>query len=149
MIRVLCFGTFDGLHAGHDAFLRQASRAGDELWVVLARDTTVVHVKGQLPAINEQDRLRAVQAHPAVHQARLGHLEDKYQVVDEIRPQIIVLGYDQQVFTDKLEAELTRRGHRIEIRRAEAHQADLYKTSKLRPKPVMIEIPESEDGFPL
>lgn len=149
MIRVLCFGTFDGLHAGHDAFLRQASSIGDELWVVLARDTTVVHVKGQLPAINEQDRLRAIQAHPAVHGARLGHLEDKYQVVDEICPHVIVLGYDQQAFTDRLEAELTRRGHTIEIRRAEPYRADLYKTSKLRPKPVMIEISESEDGLPL
>lgn len=149
MIRVLCFGTFDGLHAGHDAFLRQAAEAGDEVWVVLARDITVVHVKGQLPAINEQDRLRAVQAHPAVSDARLGHIEDKYQVIDEIRPQIILLGYDQQAFTEGLEAELRRRGHAVEIRRAKPYQAHYYKSSKLRPSPEIIEISPREDGLPL
>jgi FAD synthetase len=149
MIRVLCFGTFDGLHAGHDAFLRQAVNLGEEVWVVISRDVTVVHVKGQLPAINQEDRLKAVQAHPAVTEARLGHVDDKYQVIDEIRPQIILLGYDQQAFTDKLQAELDRRGHAIEIRRAKPYQADWYKTSKLRPPPLIVQIPESEDGFPL
>lgn len=149
MIRVLCFGTFDGLHAGHDAFLRQAAELGDEVFVVLARDVTVVHVKGQLPAINENDRLKALQSHPVVFQARLGHLEDKYQVIDEIRPQIIVLGYDQEAFTSRLEAELTHRGHLAHIRRAKPYQADWYKTSKLRPPPSMVEISPDEDGIPL
>ena len=149
MIRVLCFGTFDGLHAGHDAFLRQVAEAGDEVWVVLARDTTVVHVKGQLPAINEVDRLRAVAAHPSVTEARLGHLDDKYAIIEEIRPKIIVLGYDQQAFTTGLEAELARRGHAIEIRRARPYQADFYKTSKLRPRPFPTEISPKEDGLPL
>lgn len=149
MIRVLCFGTFDGLHAGHDAFLRQVAEAGDEVWVVLARDITVVHVKGQLPAINEQDRLKALQVHPSVYQARLGNLEDKYQVIDEIRPQIIVLGYDQKAFTSDLGSELAKRGHMVEIRRAKPYQADFYKTSKLRPPPTAIEIPPDEEGLPL
>lgn len=149
MIRVLCFGTFDGLHAGHDAFLKQVAEAGDEVWVVLARDITVVHVKGQLPAINENDRLKALQAHPIVYQARLGNLEDKYQVIDEIRPQAIVLGYDQEAFTKGLAAELERRGHAVEIRRARPYQADRYKTSKLRPPPSIVEISSNEDGLPL
>lgn len=148
-MRVLCFGTFDGLHLGHDAFLRQAAELGDEVWVVLARDVTVVHVKGQLPAINENDRLQALQAHPLVTEAHLGHFEDKYQVIDEIRPHLILLGYDQQAFTEALESELIRRGHSIEIRRARPYQADLYKTSKIRPSLQMIEISESEDGLPL
>ncbi|MBP7134185.1 adenylyltransferase/cytidyltransferase family protein [Patescibacteria group bacterium] len=149
MIRVLCFGTFDGLHPGHDDFLRQVAEAGEEVWVVVARDATIIHVKGQLPAINEQDRLRALQAHPLVHEARLGHEEDKYQVIDEIRPQAIVLGYDQQAFTQGLAEELARRGHSVRIERAKPFQPETYKTSKLRPVPLPTEVDEDENTFPL
>ena len=149
MSRVLSFGTVDGLHPGEDAFLRQVATHGDEVWVVLARDTTVVHVKGQLPAINEQDRLRAVSNHPAVTQVRLGHPDDKYEVIQEIAPHIIVLGYDQRAFTDRLAEELAARGLTVEIRRAEPFKADRYKTSKLRPPVEIIDIAEDEDPFSL
>lgn len=148
MSRVLCFGTFDGFHPGHDAFLREAATHGEEVWVVLARDVTVVHVKGQLPAMNEEDRLRTVAVHPVVTQARLGYPDDKYRVIEEINPKIIVLGYDQRAFTEGLAEELARRGHQVEIHRAKPYQEQSYKSSMLRPPVEIVQVSEDEDFFP-
>ena len=89
---VLCFGTYDGLHPGHEDFFRQAREHGDELIVVVSRDTTVLDVKGDLPANGEQHRLKVVTEHPLVDQARLGNPGDKYRIIEEIQPDIICLG---------------------------------------------------------
>ena len=48
-VRVLAFGTFDILHPGHDHYLQEARKLGDELWVVVALDETVRQGKGRLP----------------------------------------------------------------------------------------------------
>jgi FAD synthetase len=149
MVSVLCFGTFDGLHPGHEAFFRQARELGDRLLVVLSRDVTVLEVKGQLPGLGEEERLRQVKNHPLVDEAHLGHLGDKYKIVEELKPDLILLGYDQQAFTDSLEKELQQRGLWIEIRRAQPHRPEVFKTSLRRPVFTPVEIREDEEGIPL
>ncbi len=128
----MCFGTFDGLHAGHEEYFRQAKEHGDELFVVVARDTTVVDVKGDLPERNEQDRLTVVAEHPLVDEARLGYPDDKYRIIEEVRPDVLCLGYDQEAFTDNLDLELARRGLSLTITRCESHMPEVYKSSLLR-----------------
>lgn len=146
MTTVLCFGTFDGLHQGHTEYFRQARkygispgpslvRRGDgrcRLVVVVARDETVREVKGRLPRQDEETRLRAVVDHPLVDQAMLGQPDDKYRVIEDIRPDVIVLGYDQRAFTDDLETILRGRGLSCTVVRAKPHRPDLYKSSKLQ-----------------
>ncbi|MEK7115819.1 MAG: adenylyltransferase/cytidyltransferase family protein, partial [Patescibacteria group bacterium] len=107
---VMCFGAFDVLHPGHDDYFRQAKEHGDELFVVVARDVTVVDVKGNLPSMNEDARLEAVLDHPLVDDARLGYPGDKYKIIEEVNPDVLCLGYDQEAFTENLDAELARRG---------------------------------------
>lgn len=149
MATVLCFGTFDGLHPGHESYFCQAEELGDRVVVVVARDETVLDVKGQLPANNEQLRLSAVASHPSVDEARLGHPGDKYRVIEEIRPDIILLGYDQKAFTDALEEELSRRGLSAKVLRGEPFAPDIYKSSKLREAAQAIVSDEDEGGLPL
>lgn len=150
---VMCFGTFDGLHPGHEDYFRQAREHADRLVVVIARDTTVIDVKGDFPASNEQDRLIAVQNHNLVDEALLGYLEDKYRIIEEIQPDIICLGYDQEAFTDTLDVELTRRGLATSIVRAEAYFPDTFKSSLLRGARVtdedFQEEPAEEEGIPI
>lgn len=150
---VMCFGTFDALHPGHEDYFRQAKEYGDELIVVVARDTTVVDVKGNLPANNEEDRLSAVLEHPLVDDARLGHPGDKYRIVEEINPDIIALGYDQEAFTENLDAELARRGLSANIVRCEPFFPDQYKSSLLRGMREEVDTSEEaeyeENGLPL
>lgn len=133
MTRVLCFGTFDELHPGHNSFFEQAKKRGDELHVIVARDKTVMTVKDHLPHQNEDARLKAVHSHPLVTKAYLGSLDDKYAMIFDIRPDIIVLGYDQYAFTDALESVLREGGLTVTIERAQAFEPHRYKSSFLHP----------------
>ncbi len=133
MIKVLVFGTFDGLHEGHKDFFRQAKEFGDYLVVVVGRNSTIVKTKGRLPKFGENERLEAVQECGLVDQARLGNENmSPYIVVKEISPDIICLGYDQTHFVDKLEGKLREMGMgNIQIKRLNAFEPEKYKSSIL------------------
>ena len=45
--KVMTFGTFDGVHQGHENLLTQAKKLGNELIVVVAQDATVLKLKGK------------------------------------------------------------------------------------------------------
>lgn len=95
-MHVLVFGTFDMLHPGHTFALNEAEKRG-ELCVAIARDKNVEKGKGRLPEQNEEDRLTAVQkAFPSSH-VILGDEEDFLAPVREIQPDLILLGYDQEL----------------------------------------------------
>lgn len=149
---VMCFGTFDGLHPGHEDYFRQAREHGDRVVVVIARDSTVVDVKGNLPSTNESDRLLVVQEHPLVDEAMLGNLDDKFRIIEEVQPDTICLGYDQESFTDMLDVELTRRGLAVTVIRCQPFFPDTYKSSLLRGARVTDEDfaeEAEEEGIPL
>ncbi len=146
MITVLCFGTFDGLHPGHDDFFRQARELGDRVVVVIARDATVLEIKGQLPANSEDERRKMVAWHRHVDQAVLGREDDKLAIIAEIRPEVILLGYDQEHFTQGLESYLSEQNIRAKVLRGEPFEPEQWKTSLLHEQQ-MIE--EQEVGLPL
>lgn len=127
MVRVMAFGTFDRLHAGHRYFLRQARQHGDALVVVVARDATVLAVKGHTARQSERERLAAVQRLADVDIAVLGNPGDKYEVVRKFQPHVICLGYDQLAFT----AGLPREFPDIRLYRIDALKPETYKSSKL------------------
>lgn len=94
MKKVMLFGTFDRLHPGHRFLLREALRRGAAS-VVVARDANVRKLKGRVPEQSEEERRRAVEsAFPEVR-ALLGDPEDFLAPVRAIRPELILLGYDQ------------------------------------------------------
>lgn len=133
-VRVLAFGTFDILHPGHERFLRDARSLGDELYVVVARDETVKDVKGRLPHNDEAARSLALGSLPYVDKVILGNTGDKYAIIEQIRPDVICLGYDQSAFVEGLAQELNSRGLNPKIVRfKEGHEPQMYKSSKMRP----------------
>ncbi len=126
MKTVLAFGTYDKLHPGHQFFLAEAKKYGDRLVVVVARDKNVELVKGKLPRDPEQLRLANVQAVAVVDSARLGY-EDyskKEQIISEIQPDVICLGYDQA-------PKFRSPDPNIEVIRLPAFHPELYKSSLL------------------
>ncbi|MCC6643492.1 adenylyltransferase/cytidyltransferase family protein, partial [Candidatus Peregrinibacteria bacterium] len=74
---VMAFGTFDYLHAGHENYLKQAKKLGDELIVVLALDQTVRSVKGRAPTYNQQQRLKNLRQTGWADRVVLGNAQDK------------------------------------------------------------------------
>ena len=124
MKKVMVFGTFDILHQGHLDLFRQAREHGDFLIAVVARDRTVEEVKGEGPEHDEKERLAEVAKH--VDKAVLGHLGSKHQVIEEEKPDVLCLGYDQEAFTKDLEK------FDIPIIRLNPFAPETYKSSKLK-----------------
>jgi len=128
---VLAFGTFDGVHPGHEHFLHEAKELGDRLVVVIALDETVIKVKGHAPKFSQNQRLAQVQAVADVDQAVLGYPGDKYKIVEEVHPDLIALGYDQSAFIEGLKPALAERHVDAEIVRLNAFHPQKYKSSLL------------------
>jgi FAD synthetase len=96
---VLASGVFDLLHLGHVKFLEEAKKAGGEnaeLVVIVARDTTVEKTKGKKPIMSEFQRRALVESLKVVDRALLGFENlDIGEVIAEVKPDVIALGYDQ------------------------------------------------------
>ena len=58
MVRVMVFGTFDGLHQGHLNFFKQARNLSKNSYLIVsvARDKNVKKIKGRLPYLNEKKK---------------------------------------------------------------------------------------------
>lgn len=132
LIKVMAFGTFDFFHAGHDYLLQQAKSLGDYLIVVIARDITVKRIKGQFPENNEKKRLKAVKNHQAVDKAILGEISDKYTAIKKFRPDIIALGYDQFVFTQRIKPVMIKHKINGKIVRLSPYKPEIYKSSIIK-----------------
>ena len=91
-----CMGTFDILHPGHLDYFRQAKEHGDYLVVVVARDSSVIEEKDKPPMFGEPQRLEHVKEQPIVDKAVLGNEGNKLRIVEEEKPDVICLGYDQK-----------------------------------------------------
>ncbi len=131
VVRVMASGVFDILHLGHVYFLEEAKKLGDELIVVVARDSTARKLKHQ-PIMPEHVRVKMVEALKPVDKAILGHEDDMFKTVEEIKPDIIVLGYDQ-VFNEKyIEDECRKRGLKVKVvRLGKFTGSDLNGTRKI------------------
>ena len=101
-------GTFDLLHLGHIYYLKEAKKLGDRLAVVVATDSTVRRLKHE-PVNSEQIRLDLIKELKIVDEAYLGHEDDMYEIVEEIKPDIIALGFDQTHNENKIKSELKKR----------------------------------------
>lgn len=134
MKKVMVFGTFDGLHEGHFYLFREAKKHGDYLTVIIARDETVEKVKGRLPQKPEKQRLKEVSEVSQVDKAVLGDLDDKYKVIKKFKPDIIVLGYDQFVFTYKIPKILIDLNLNTQIIRLESFKPEIFKSSIIKSK---------------
>lgn len=108
MVKVMATGTFDLLHPGHIYYLKEAKKLGDTLAVVVATDATVRKLKHE-PVNPEEIRLNLIKELKIVDKAYLGHEDDMYEIVEEIKPDIIALGFDQIHDENKIKSELKKR----------------------------------------
>lgn len=108
MKRVVATGTFDILHPGHLYYLEQSGKLGDELTVIVARDINVKHKPK--PIIPEEQRRIMVAALRCVDHAVLGDDRDMFHPIEEIRPDIITIGFNQHFDEERLRDALAARG---------------------------------------
>lgn len=123
MKRVMVFGSFDGLHDGHRAMLKEAKALGDFLIAVVAQDHIVQHLKGSLPSKNFIERFEHLQKADGVDKVVIGDAEVSiWNVVKKHKPNIIGIGHDQQSLREDLEKNMP----------------------KVRPKPKLVSLTYSE-----
>lgn len=126
MKKVIVFGAFDPLHKGHLNFFGQAKRLGDYLFVVIARDRNIERLKNHAPRANEEVRLNAVKKIANVDKAILGDEDNMGQVIEDVKPDVIALGYDQ-----KIPETLKNTLKKYKIVTLKPYKSEIYKSSKL------------------
>jgi len=92
---VLAGGVFDIIHPGHIHTLNAAKDLADVLVVAIATDKTAQKMKKRQPLHNQELRRELVSCLSMVDKAIVGHEDDIFETVRAIKPDIIVLGYDQ------------------------------------------------------
>jgi len=88
-------GCFDLLHVGHISYLHEAAASGDLLVVGLNSDQSVAQLKGpNRPLIQETDRAAILSALECVNFVTIFDAPDPLNVIDAIRPDVLVKGGD-------------------------------------------------------
>lgn len=130
MVTVMASGVFDIIHLGHIYFFKEAKKLGDELVVIVAKDSTVIKLKHN-PITPEAMRLELINELKMVDKAVLGYEDDKYRIVKEIKPDIIALGFDQQHDEEKLKKDIKEMNLDIKVVRLPQFAHDLNGTRKI------------------
>jgi len=93
MTRVLAGGVFDLFHEGHEHFLSEAKKLGDELVVVVASDKNA-----ERATQSQVERAENVEKCSYVDCVVLGSDSlDFLRVLDAEKPDILAIGYDQEL----------------------------------------------------
>ncbi len=130
----MIFGTFDMLHEGHLDFFRQARALSPDPYLIvsIARDSSVVRVKGRASRHTENERKELVEKNELVDEVVLGDVEGYINHIQACAPDIIALGYDQKgEYVKNLEQDLKSVGLATQITKLQPFKPDVYKTSKL------------------
>ncbi|WP_440059290.1 DUF357 domain-containing protein [Thermogladius sp. 4427co] len=109
--KVFVAGSFEILHPGHLHILEEAWKMG-RVYVVVSRDASIRRFKGRDPIVPEEQRLKVIEALKYVYRAILGDEKDFLKPVEELKPDIILLGPDQWISPDELKKQLEARGIR-------------------------------------
>jgi len=136
---VLASGVFDLLHLGHVRFLEEAKKSGGrdaELIVIVARDSTVEERKGKKPVMPESQRRALVESLKVVDEAILGYEEfDVGRVVEKIKPDVIVFGYDQKGMEKTVKDYIKEKGLEVKIVKiGKFGEDELDSSSKIKQK---------------
>ena len=127
----MAFGKFVLIHSGHVYYLEKAKSYVDKLIVVVASDKTVEKARGKVFVPAEQRR-EVVEALKPVDESLIGDERDWYKVIVDRKPDVLILGPDQEVDEDKLIFDLEKLGLNPKIIRInELSNGKLHKTSRI------------------
>ncbi len=133
-------GVFDIIHPGHIYTLKKSRELGDVLIISVARDTTVLKMKGHRPLNAEVKRREMVSSIEFVDLAILGSESNLFETVLKVRPDIISLGYDQKHDEGTLRREAERNGLKIQVIRLGSPIPDLKSSNLVENHDILHEI---------
>lgn len=125
MKKVMLFGTFDGLHEGHRFLVREAKKRGRTV-VVVGTSAHVRTIKGRMPRRSMEERIADLQSEFPDIKVIQGSEADFLIPLRAEKPDLILLGYDQQ-----LPPGITLEDLSCPWERIEALKPEIYKSSLL------------------
>ncbi len=147
MQKVLVLGTFDSVHDGHRAMLREAkslrhpeaegSPVGQTssscyLVIAVAPDAVVQELKGHQPHHVSAQRIVMLRQEKIADEVVLGDSEtSSWKILKKYKPQIIALGYDQHELRENLEQHLEKAYPEVETEQG-------WQTNPKKPKIVTL-----------
>lgn len=133
-VKIMVFGTFDGLHPGHINFLKQAKNLTKNSFLIvsIARDKNVKRIKGEYSTRNERERMILVKKSKLADKVVLaGKVKYLSHILKE-KIDIIALGYDQKAYVQELKKDLKNKGISIRIIRLKPFKEKIYKNHLLK-----------------
>ncbi len=128
----MVFGVFDGLHKGHKFFLREAKKLGGHLIVVVTPDEVALKIKGKFPKENVDKRISLIMTENLADEIVLGDsVLGSWKVLEDYRPDIIALGYDQKNLASGLEDYYKKTSPRIETKFIPSFNPGKFKSALL------------------
>ena len=109
-------GCFDLLHVGHITLLEDCRRFGSKLVLGLNTDASVSRLKGpSRPIVSENERARVMSALAAVDAVVLFDQETPLELIQLLKPNVLVKGGDYSVETVVGHEDVIAAGGRVEI----------------------------------
>ncbi|MFN7106063.1 MAG: adenylyltransferase/cytidyltransferase family protein, partial [Pyrobaculum sp.] len=128
---VMAAGTFEILHPGHLAYLKEAWKLG-YVTAVVSSDENAERAKGRKIVIPQRQRAEVLSSLYYVHKVVPGRPGDIFDILEVVRPDVVLLGPNQQVAEDKVRWEAKRRGLDVEVvRLSDLRQCELCNTTKI------------------
>lgn len=128
----MIFGTFDIVHAGHIHMIKEALRYGNRLIAIVARDINVKKIKGKESLHTEYERVDFLKELKNIDEVELGYKDNQYRIIEEKKPDVIALGYDQKIKVEELDEKIVEMGLNIKIVRLKAYKPSRFKSGKIK-----------------
>lgn len=110
-LTVFAAGCFNRVHPAHLRLLRQAKVLGDRLVVVLSNDA---HNK-KPNAVPAAERKRRLESYGIADEVRVGDADSFAESLRRVRPDVLVLGYDQKLPDPETEQAVASLGVRVVV----------------------------------
>lgn len=127
----MLFGSFDGIHPGHEYLISQAQDLGGKVIAVIAQDNIILRTKKKSPRESLEQRMENMQkTFPDITVIAGDTMQGAWSAIKTHRPATIVVGYDQ----DALKAALIdiQNTYDFNIIQISSFHPEKYKSSILR-----------------
>jgi cytidyltransferase-like protein len=129
---ILIFGTFDGFHDGHRAYIEEASKLASQVTAVVTPDKVIQELKQYIPRHDLATRIEFIEKEYPSIKVIVGDTEiNTWRILEDVAPDAILLGYDQDTLQESLQNARYIQTHHIPIIRAQAHKPHTHHNTLL------------------
>lgn len=141
MKTVMVFGVFDGVSESDRHVIAEALEFGEEVIAVVARDEVVLESHGRIPEHLFEERKELVSYESEVSLVVDGDEEfGSYDVIREHKPDLILLGHDQDETERDIMIWAEEQGDPVIIQRASMYAPEVFTADMLQSELDEVEV---------